>query len=1165
MRQQHKASLTVSVLSLFLSSSWRVLSADGLGITITEIANRGSGEEQCNGEDWVELKNTLDTAIDMAGWKLYDDNGPDDEDAWTIPEGYSIDPGGYLVVCRDQEFLFGIGSNDSITIADSSGVVVDAVALAEGGPDDGATYALFEDDEFKYTTTPTPGEANVLTEPVPLMTQFQDQNQAGNDFFSMEGDIGKVIDMDFTIGEEELVIIRDHPAWEEWTTFDGLKITNAGDESATVVASVSSGNIRVRGQSSNTDTVCLGRLNVPFLIHFDSPFMGMERIYLRNHMSDPSYMRDHAAHTMLKAFGLPYLRTRPARVYINGEYIGFYTVMDTPDSGNFMQRSFGDFDPSKTALYKGKTFIDFCPFATTTNPFSFLFLSPERVDPNSPLPDPYYFERGDHRDDTPILNEATACQAFLAQQIMKEQSDIERGYYEYGEQCGATMVNLGRVDRDFGPKSTEDAMIEFLDQYFFNEDVENLAPAVDIDDWIKNIAYMAVLLHYDSPIGVINNWYLATTNGGDGDWKIAQYDHNHMMNIEIFSFLCSLECTPRMAYMPILQPTCGPIEEHKVVGRILNSDENMEKYLGYVSELVEILTAEDGVISDLYNYGDTIKEYIVEDPTFEITMEEYEDLELGEDIENYGIEGRYHLLKFTRFRVQQVKEQLEAINTGTLPRNGEYDPKAKCPDWRNDGTDIAKSASTPSENCAVPGCAGAGFCYSHDPTICNAEGEIIFGDCALASPFCDSCFPHSRCGSATDVDTSFTFVPNDDTCGDEFVDCELASHCFDHSSGRCAFDGSILTVDCQVANPFCKPCYPYSRCGSGELIGTVVSDPVTGSGEDGEEDVAADAGVFTPNDDTCGAGFELCADAGPCFDHDLGLCAEDGSFTNALCNDAMICKPCFPNSRCGGAGVTEEGPTDTVIFTPNDDTCGPELDLCADALPCFDNNMGICADDGSFSNPMCDQAAACAPCFPGSRCGVGGATSSDEEPGAYIPNDDTCSGTDLEQCKEASPCFDHTVGCLEDGSFGIELCEQAVLCKPCFPNSRCGTASTEDELDDTGTEDEPDDTGIYTPNNDTCSGTEFERCQSVGTCFDHSMGCGEDGSFPNFGCNDAIGCEPCYPNSRCGAATVDGDEEPEQKETEASEAAASGGVDRSSAIVPIFAVYVFSFFMMLVV
>jgi hypothetical protein len=47
------------------------------------------------------------------------------------------------------------------------------------------------------------------------------------------------------------------------------------------------------------------------------------------------------------------------------------------------------------------------------------------------------------------------------------------------------------------------------------------------------------------------------------------------------------------------------------------------------------------------------------------------------------------------------------------------------------------------------------------------------------------------------------------------------------------------------------------------------------------------------------AGFVLCAQAGPWYDHTLG-CAEDGSLLFEECNTAIeFCSSCFPFSRCG--------------------------------------------------------------------------------------------------------------------------------------------------------------------------------------------------------------------------------------------------------------------------
>jgi len=97
-------------------------------------------------------------------------------------------------------------------------------------------------------------------------------------------------------------------------------------------------------------------------------------------------MRDHGTHAMLKAFGLPYLRTHPVRLFLNGDYIGFYTLMEAPNQGYVMQRSFGVFDAEMTALFKLKTDFPDCPYNTTSS-----------SNTTGDLPDPYYFERGDHR------------------------------------------------------------------------------------------------------------------------------------------------------------------------------------------------------------------------------------------------------------------------------------------------------------------------------------------------------------------------------------------------------------------------------------------------------------------------------------------------------------------------------------------------------------------------------------------------------------------------------------------------------------------------------------------------------------------------------------------------------------------------------------------------
>jgi hypothetical protein len=313
-----------------LLSFLRIFSADAR-LVINEVAYKGSGENTCDKDDWIELLNTDEEVVDLTSYMLHDDNGKDDEDA-TIFAGVTVAPGEFLILCKDKDFKFSIGIDDTISLLDPTGIPVDSVTLPGIGAND-ETYA-YVDGEYKYTITPTPGEANVYTEPASMEEKLQAQNDAGNSFFLLEGvqTFSKVVDIYVSMEEESLVIIEDHPAWEEYVPFNKLSVsnirdTNINEEPFTIS---SGGKIRTKGQWTNSITACVGLKNIPFQIKFDTPFMGIETMYLRNHQDDYSFMRDHASHTMLKAFGLPYLRTRPVRLFLNGGYVGFYTLMEDP-------------------------------------------------------------------------------------------------------------------------------------------------------------------------------------------------------------------------------------------------------------------------------------------------------------------------------------------------------------------------------------------------------------------------------------------------------------------------------------------------------------------------------------------------------------------------------------------------------------------------------------------------------------------------------------------------------------------------------------------------------------------------------------------------------------------------------------------------------------------
>ena len=79
-------------------------------IVINELlASNKTGKKDPQGEleDWIELKNLSDTAIDVSGMYLSD--SLDNPRKWRFPDGVEIPANGYLVVWADEDGKAGNG------------------------------------------------------------------------------------------------------------------------------------------------------------------------------------------------------------------------------------------------------------------------------------------------------------------------------------------------------------------------------------------------------------------------------------------------------------------------------------------------------------------------------------------------------------------------------------------------------------------------------------------------------------------------------------------------------------------------------------------------------------------------------------------------------------------------------------------------------------------------------------------------------------------------------------------------------------------------------------------------------------------------------------------------------------------------------------------------
>ena len=117
--------------------------------------------------DWIELFNPGKTAIDLGGMYLTDDLT--EPTKWRIPEGVSIEVGEYLVFWADDDdeqgdlhtnFQLDKGGEE-IGLFDPNGVtLIDSITFDRQAPD--VSHGRFPngDDEWRFSSTPTPESAN---------------------------------------------------------------------------------------------------------------------------------------------------------------------------------------------------------------------------------------------------------------------------------------------------------------------------------------------------------------------------------------------------------------------------------------------------------------------------------------------------------------------------------------------------------------------------------------------------------------------------------------------------------------------------------------------------------------------------------------------------------------------------------------------------------------------------------------------------------------------------------------------------------------------------------------------------------------------------------------------------------------------------------------------
>ena len=123
------------------------------------------------------------------------------------------------------------------------------------------------------------------------------------------------------------------------TYYDCTFVWRSGDYEA------ASEYVQVRSRGSGSRNQDKPGLRVDFDPFSDRPqrFLGLKSCVLDNLVTDPSMLRERLSTKLFERLGLPVSREANTRLYVNGDYLGLYTIVESVDK-DFLKRNFGEND-----------------------------------------------------------------------------------------------------------------------------------------------------------------------------------------------------------------------------------------------------------------------------------------------------------------------------------------------------------------------------------------------------------------------------------------------------------------------------------------------------------------------------------------------------------------------------------------------------------------------------------------------------------------------------------------------------------------------------------------------------------------------------------------------------------------------------------------------------
>lgn len=293
-------------------------------LVISEVVPQSDRPTFYEGEDWLELRNDGDSAVDLSSYSLADS----ESDKEPLP-ALTLEPGDTVVVIaggteptdNTPYVPFKLGREDSLSIFEGE-QEVRYLAWTNDNSKNGRSYGYLNGELAELY--PTPNYGNVIY-----------------NVFNYD----EVYRVDIDITAEDWEALLATPTAEEYYpvdfTLNGAKISNVG--------------FRTKGQGSLNFIQNSTRygFKVDMNEYVDQKFMGLKKLVFSQSFSDPSFMRDNLSYKLMRDAGVAAPESTYVDLWISGEHHGLYQMVEMIDT-EFLEKHFPDDSEDLGDLYKGE-------------------------------------------------------------------------------------------------------------------------------------------------------------------------------------------------------------------------------------------------------------------------------------------------------------------------------------------------------------------------------------------------------------------------------------------------------------------------------------------------------------------------------------------------------------------------------------------------------------------------------------------------------------------------------------------------------------------------------------------------------------------------------------------------------------------------------------------